>query len=153
MEAHPPHHPTRNSYSNSAVYFALPYLALIFGCIFFRVEYWPLSDFRVFSFYHTPHDIRAYRLGLALNGEFVGWLYEGEELKKNRLFYNEIIFVVESHPELIKKLMRPHLSKAQEKVRAHSLNANQLILYSQDVILEYDELKEIKDIPKVSLPL
>lgn len=58
------------------------YVLIVTACVFFRIEFWPLSDFRMFAQALKPEDKTVFRLAIDVSGS-ERWLFEGEEVRRN----------------------------------------------------------------------
>ncbi len=121
-------------------------LAVLFGCIFARVESWPFSDFAVFKNASRLESVVSYRLGFESEGQPT-WLYTGEETNKNRQFYH-LASQAKTH-EQYQKLMEPHLETARRRA---SGRFSELILFKRSLKASGEDF-EVQDDVLVRLSL
>jgi len=137
--------PDQNN-DKSFYYLGLPFLLVIYGCVFLRIERWPLSDYSMFSFSHSPTSMSTYRLALSQNQELVQWLYpeRASDHHKNPKFFFEVVFIVQTDSDATKQVMAKHLDRARHLAAELEISNSQLALFKQTVVLKENKMQSTK---------
>lgn len=113
--------------------FIVIYLGQFFFCIFFRIESWPFSDYRVYPFHNHPKHIKAYipyfklsdgsYIPPILNNKFVYYI-EKSYFQKAYLKYNPV-----DYKRYISALLKSNsMKKALKRMKKSNLIPTQFVI-------------------------
>jgi hypothetical protein len=116
--------------------FSWGFIAMLFLCVFFRIEAWPFSDFRVFRKLNKVEHINIYKLGFYNDDNEIIWALPPRKMKH---IYSKLQFLLPRNKEKAREVLMQFVPRIRK-----SFGEKYKRLYLIQVRVQYDSNNDFK---------